>query len=135
MSTSTENARDFFISSTGEDQEWAEWIAWQLEEAGYTTILQVWDFAPGAHFVTEMHRATQVASRTIAILSRVYIESSYAEAEWQEAWRNDPRGSTRKLFVFRIEDCARPWPPRAAGVGGSLRAWPDGGTFTATCRR
>jgi hypothetical protein len=26
--------RDFFISYTGADRRWAEWIAWQLEEAG-----------------------------------------------------------------------------------------------------
>jgi hypothetical protein len=25
---------DFFVSSTAADRLWAEWIAWQLEEAG-----------------------------------------------------------------------------------------------------
>jgi phage replication-related protein YjqB (UPF0714/DUF867 family) len=35
---------DFFISYTGKDQKWAEWIAWHLEEAGYSTVLQAWDF-------------------------------------------------------------------------------------------
>jgi hypothetical protein len=39
--------RDFFISYTQADRAWAEWIAWQLEEARYTTVLQAWDFAPG----------------------------------------------------------------------------------------
>jgi TIR domain len=100
--------RDFFISYTGADREWAEWIAWQLEEAGYTTILQVWDFAAGSHFVTEMHRATQVAQRTIAVLSNAYLESAFAEAEWQEAWRTDPTGVEGKLLVFRVENCPRP---------------------------
>ncbi len=28
--------RDFFISYTGSDRQWAEWIALQLEQAGYT---------------------------------------------------------------------------------------------------
>jgi hypothetical protein len=102
------SARDFFISYTGSDRRWAEWAAWQLEEAGYTTILQAWDFEAGSHFVTEMHRATQVAERTIVILSREYVNSSYGEAEWQEAWRADPRGAQRKLLVFCIESCSRP---------------------------
>jgi hypothetical protein len=31
---------DFFISYTGVDRAWAEWIAWQLEAAGYTVVLQ-----------------------------------------------------------------------------------------------
>jgi hypothetical protein len=38
---------DFFISYTGADTPWAEWIAWQLEDASYTTRLQAWDFRPG----------------------------------------------------------------------------------------
>jgi hypothetical protein len=33
-------SKDFFISYTRTDREWAEWIAWQLEEAGYATVLQ-----------------------------------------------------------------------------------------------
>jgi hypothetical protein len=100
--------RDFFVSYTSVDVKWAEWIGWELEEAGYTVILQGWDFDPGAHFVAEMHRATQAARRTIAVLSAAYITSNYAAAEWQEAWRNDPDGTGRKLLVFRIENCNRP---------------------------
>ncbi|RYF58719.1 MAG: toll/interleukin-1 receptor domain-containing protein, partial [Comamonadaceae bacterium] len=100
--------RDFFISYTAADQQWAEWIAWQLEEAGYSVILQAWDFAPGAHFVEEMHRATQATKRTIAVLSRAYASSSPAAAEWQEAWRGDPLGAERQLLVLRVEECERP---------------------------
>jgi hypothetical protein len=38
--------KGFFISYTGADQAWAEWIADQLEAAGHTTVLQAWDFRP-----------------------------------------------------------------------------------------
>jgi hypothetical protein len=31
--------KDFFISYNKADRRWAEWIAWQLEETGYTTSL------------------------------------------------------------------------------------------------
>lgn len=101
-------SQDFLISYTGVDRGWAEWIAWQLEQAGYTTVLQAWDFGAGSHFVSEMHQATQIAQRTIAVLSNAYLASAYAEAEWQEAWRADPTGAQGKLLVFRIEDCPRP---------------------------
>lgn len=50
--------RDFFISYTGSNEDWAAWIAWELEKVGCSTFLQAWDFTPGAHFVAEMHRAT-----------------------------------------------------------------------------
>lgn len=31
---------DFFISYTGVDRPWAEWIAYVLEEEGFTTKIQ-----------------------------------------------------------------------------------------------
>jgi hypothetical protein len=70
-STEARISRDFFISYTGANEKWAEWIAWSLEEAGYTTVVQLWDFGAGSRFVTEMHRATQIADRTIAVLSNL----------------------------------------------------------------
>ena len=55
----TDTGKDFFISYTGADKKWAEWIAWQLEEAQYSTVLQAWDFRPGMDFVLEMDKASQ----------------------------------------------------------------------------
>lgn len=46
--------KDFFISYNNRDREWAEWIAALLENAGLTTILQVWDFRPGSNFILEI---------------------------------------------------------------------------------
>jgi len=40
--------KDFFISYTGKDSKWAEWIAWQLEAAKFTLIIQAWDSVAGA---------------------------------------------------------------------------------------
>jgi TIR domain len=40
--------RDFFISYTQVNHPWAEWIAVQLEAAGYTTVLNGWDAGPAA---------------------------------------------------------------------------------------
>ena len=42
-----DSVKDFFISYNSADRGWAEWIAWQLEEAAYTTVLQAWDFRLG----------------------------------------------------------------------------------------
>jgi hypothetical protein len=54
--------RDFFISYTGVNRPWAEWIAVQPEAAGYTTLLQAWDFRPGSAFLHQMQQATATAS-------------------------------------------------------------------------
>ena len=48
---------DFFVSHAGADRAWAEWVAWQLTEAGYTVELDVWDWAAGRNFVTAMSDA------------------------------------------------------------------------------
>jgi hypothetical protein len=34
--------KDFFISYNKADRQWAVWIAWQLEEAGYSLVIQEW---------------------------------------------------------------------------------------------
>ncbi len=99
---------DFFVSYTGVDHAWAEWIAWTLEEANYRVVIQAWDFGAGSHFVDEMHRTIEYAARTVAVLSVAYLTSAYAAPEWQAAWAADPSGRARKLLVFRIEECPRP---------------------------
>ncbi|WP_322780440.1 TIR domain-containing protein, partial [Frankia sp. Cas4] len=99
---------DFFVSYTGVDRAWAEWIAWTLEAADYRVVIQAWDFGAGSHFVEEMHRTTEYAARTVAVLSAAYLTSAYAAPEWQAAWAADPSGRARKLLVFRIEECPRP---------------------------
>ncbi len=97
--------KDFFISYTRTDQKWAEWIAWQLEEAGYSTVLQAWDIRPGSNFVLEMDKATQEAERTIAVLSPEYLNGSYTKAEWAAAFRRDPTGEQGILLPIHVREC------------------------------
>jgi hypothetical protein len=61
-------AADFFVSYTSADRVWAEWIAWQLEQAGYQVIVQAWDFEPGDNFVARMRDALQQADRTLGLV-------------------------------------------------------------------
>jgi TIR domain len=97
--------KDFFLSYTKTDKAWAEWIAWTLEAAGYSTVIQAWDFRPGANFVLEMQTAATIASRTIAVLSPKYLESSFTQPEWAAAFAQDPQGKKQKLVPVRIEAC------------------------------
>src|SRR4051812_11631239 len=91
-------ALDFFVSYTQVDREWAEWIAWELTEAGYGVFVQAWDIAAGHDFVHEMQAALQRAARMVAVLSRAYLERSpFGEAEWRSAFAGDPSGQGRAL--------------------------------------
>ena len=95
---------DFFVSYTRADEAWAEWISWQLEDAGFRTRLQKWDIRPGSNFVLEMQSAATQASRTIAVLSPSYFTSGYGSAEWAAALADDPVGN--KLLPIRVRDCS-----------------------------
>jgi hypothetical protein len=97
--------KNFFISYNKMDRDWAEWIAWQLEDAGYTTIIQAWDFRPSSNFVADMNRAASEAERTIAILSPEYLRATYSESEWAAAFAKDPTGEKGFLLPVRVEEC------------------------------
>jgi len=100
-------AADFFVSYTGADRAWAEWVAWQLEQTGYQVIVQAWDFEPGDNFVVRMRDALEQADRTLALVSAAYLASPYCTDEWTGAFLHDPDGRNRLLQV-RIEDCEVP---------------------------
>ena len=84
---------DFFISYTQADRAWAEWVAWQLEAAGYRCIIQAWDFALGANFVVRMDEALTDAGRTLLILTPEALRSRYVREEWTSALSQERLGT------------------------------------------
>ena len=82
------------------DKAWAAWIAWTLEEAGYSVIIHAWDFRPGHNFVLAMQRAATGTQRTIAVLSEYYLQAEYSQPEWAAACVRDPQGQQGALYWF-----------------------------------
>jgi hypothetical protein len=97
--------KDFFVSYNSADRVWGEWIAWQLEEAGYTTVLQAWDFRPGFNFVLEMQQAAAEATRIIAVLSPDYVAARFTQPEWAAGFAQDPTGERGALVPVRVREC------------------------------
>ena len=97
--------KDFFISYNRFDKSWAEWIAWTLEEAGYSVVIQAWDFRPGGNFILDMQRAAAETEKTIAVLSDTYLKSAFTQPEWAAAFAQDPSALERKLIPVRVKDC------------------------------
>lgn len=104
----SEESVDFFISYATRDRAWAEWIAWQLETAGYSVVVQAWDFRPGRDFLHEMQRATTTAKKTLAVLSPHYFASKFSEAEWRTVFAKDPTGERGLLVPVRISEFQPP---------------------------
>jgi len=103
MADSLDSDVDFFVSYNGHDKKWAEWIAWQLENASFSVLLQAWDFRPGSNFVLEMNKATQRAKRTIVVLSPHFLASGFTQPEWAAAFAKDPTGSNRVVVPILVE--------------------------------
>jgi TIR domain/Pentapeptide repeats (8 copies) len=101
----------FFVSYTGSDSAWAKWIAWQLEAAGYTTLIQAWDSRPGTNFLAWMNQAAKQAERTLVVLSPAYEQAGgFTVPEWTAAMYQDPDGSEGLVVPVRV----------AEGVGTGL---------------
>jgi hypothetical protein len=97
--------QDFFISHSGKDRGWAEWIAWQLDQAGYKVVLDAWDWRPGQNFVEGMKKGVSDSERTLAVLSTNYFSSTFTTPEWQSIFAEDPTGEQGKLIPVRVDRC------------------------------
>ena len=101
-----DDRRDFFVSYTAADRRWAVWISWQLEKAGYSVLVQEWDFVPGSNWLFGMDGGVTQCERTIAVLSPAYLDSVYGRLEWQTVQNGDPHGLLRNLVPVMVDRCA-----------------------------
>ena len=90
---------DFFISHAGRDTGWAEWLAWQLQQAGYTVELDVWDWAPGEDFVARMQTALERSDRLLAVCTEAYFASVFGGAELRAAFVQQAVGRIVPVLV------------------------------------
>jgi tetratricopeptide (TPR) repeat protein len=96
---------EVFISRSGADATFAALIGTILETAGYTVILQDWDFRNN-NFIDRMHAALASGARVVALLSQEYLASEHCAAEWQNVLAHDPLNRQSRLVVFRVDNCS-----------------------------
>lgn len=95
--------KDFFISYTGADTDYATWIAQILEEEGKTVTIQAWDFLPGENFVAQINKALKECNKIIVVLSKAYLESKWCEEEWTSKLAQKNSLSERRIIPIKIE--------------------------------
>ena len=97
--------RDFFVSHAGADAAWAEWVAWQLKEAGYTVELDLWDWSAGRNLMGAISDALDRSDRVVALFSAAYFERSrYTTDEWTSALQHVSGAEGPRLIPLRVED-------------------------------
>ncbi|SDY84689.1 Tetratricopeptide repeat-containing protein [Geodermatophilus africanus] len=99
---------DFFISHAGRDTAWAEWLGWQLQEAGYSVELDVWDWAPGEDFVARMAAALESADRVLAVCTEAYFTSVYGGAELRAAFAGHRMADAGRIVPVLVEPVTLP---------------------------
>ncbi|HVU68463.1 MAG TPA: TIR domain-containing protein, partial [Ktedonobacteraceae bacterium] len=103
---------DFFVSYVSSDQDWAEWLGMQVEQAGYTVFVEAWDVRPGDNRVLALNRGLQRAERVLVVLSPAYFQTEMVQTQWAAALLKDQTGTHRRVLPVLIETC---------GVDGLLR--------------
>jgi tetratricopeptide (TPR) repeat protein len=96
-----EHLRDFLISYHTADRAWKEWIAWHLEEAGYSTLSR--DDPRAIGFIERVQPATLRAERTIVLLSPEYLADVVTADDWRETFARDPTGEKGHLVPLCID--------------------------------
>jgi len=92
----------FFISYTGADRAWAEWIAWGLKSADHEARLHAWDYRLGTNLVK---KSAATCDRIIVVLSAAYLRSAYAAPEWAATFTDDPKTAVAKIVSVRVAEC------------------------------
>ncbi|HXP22304.1 MAG TPA: FxSxx-COOH system tetratricopeptide repeat protein [Streptosporangiaceae bacterium] len=96
---------DFFVSHAGSDRAWAEWVAWQLIDAGFSVELDVWDWAAGRNFVTAMSDALERCDKVVALFSAACFDRArYTTAEWSASVLRVPGLADERLIPLRVEE-------------------------------
>jgi cellulose biosynthesis protein BcsQ len=89
---------DFWLSYAGRDRDWADWIAWQLVNAGYSVELDAWDGTAGRSPAALTAEALGRADRMLMLFSAAYFQ------QWALASPDGPAGPDQgRLVALRVE--------------------------------
>ena|SRR5437660_4243381 len=100
---------DIFVSYSHQDISWVRGVLLQnLEEHGFTVMIDYRDFRGGSFSVEEMERAVFECRRVVLVLTPSYVTSEWAKFENVMAQTRDPGASQRKLIPILRQACDIP---------------------------
>jgi hypothetical protein len=96
--------KDFFISYSSKDKEWADWLDDSLRTGGYSTEKYDRDFA-NSNLVMEINNAIEHSKSTLAIFSPDYFKSKICKLELNSSLSRDYLNETLRIIPVKISDC------------------------------
>ncbi|MGP4092650.1 TIR domain-containing protein, partial [Streptomyces sp. KR55] len=94
----------FLVSCVAADRPWADWTAWQLENAGLRVLVLEGNASIGPQ--TEPEKG----ERLIALVSPAYVEAVQVLRPWWVMHQEDPEGLADTLVPVVVEPCRPEWP-------------------------
>ncbi|ONH22363.1 CHAT domain-containing protein [Pseudofrankia asymbiotica] len=92
----------FFIANAEADRDWADWISWQLESAGYSLTNPGWQAVAGMNLLDVIDKALRHAERTIAVVSETYLHSDGEQVG--RSVPGDRAGVRNAVIPIRVEN-------------------------------
>lgn len=87
-----------------DERQWAEWIAWTLEDNDIGTVLEAWDARPGFPAFSAREVLNDV-SGALVILSQSYLNSASHIEPFRVLWRPGClRFGDYTSFVLHVEE-------------------------------
>ncbi|MEV0161059.1 FxSxx-COOH system tetratricopeptide repeat protein [Nonomuraea fuscirosea] len=109
----TKYTADFYVNHADADVAWAEWIAFELESAGYGVVLKAWDFRPGDNHLDKIDEALSTCRHTLCVLSANHDAEVAARtaAQYQGL-----QGKERALIPVRVDEGDGEVPPSVGAL-------------------
>lgn len=95
---------DFFVSHAGPDEDWAVWLAQQLQSAGFTVELDVWNWTAGTDVIQVTQRALDRARRVLAVWTPDYFTRRWADMEHRVSFARS-QAQPGWLVPVVVRDC------------------------------
>ncbi len=95
--------KDFFISYSHGDSQWADWICWQLDGVNYTYIRDKRDFGTGENIHKHMYDASLEAERVMVLLSPRSLASRAVWDEISSALYTNEEGQPSRFVPVLID--------------------------------
>ncbi len=102
--------RSVLVSYASADRLWAEWVAAELTDVGFTANLYSVDLTRTDEQRADLDQLLAAATHVVMVLSQPYVATPVAVDIWKLTGRRDPSTTGRSLVTVRLDQSRVPVP-------------------------